>query len=125
MCENVSLRAPSASVPPAPESLVASLLPNEPDQRSPKLPASVWKEQELKHRTAGDIYVYFQEVLRSNLVSEHEGDYFQHMHTPLLLTLGRCQELNQVIEATHVDGPQQSIMDAGIIIHFLQKETNR
>lgn len=61
-------------------------------------------------------------VLQSNLVSEHEGDYFQHVHTPLLLTLGRRQELDQVIETTHVNGPQQPIMDAGVIIHFLQEK---
>ena len=58
--------------------------------------------------------------MQSNLVSEHEGDYFQHMHTPLLLTLGRCQELDQVVKAAHVNGPQKPVMDAGIIIHFLQ-----
>lgn len=47
------------------------------------------------------------------------------MHTPLLLTLGRRQELNQVIEAAHVNGPQQPIMDAGIIVHFLQQRQIR
>lgn len=63
-----------------------------------------------------------RKVLLSNLVSEHEGDDFQHMHTPLLLTLGRRQELDQVIEAAHVNGPKQPIMDAGIIIHFLHQD---
>ncbi len=53
--ENVSLRSPSASVPPAPESLSASPLLTEPDQRSPKRPASVRREEELKHTTAGDL----------------------------------------------------------------------
>lgn len=66
-----------------------------------------------------------QGVLQSNLVSEHEGDYFQDMHTPLLLTLSRCQELHQVIKAAYVNGPQQPIMDAGIIIHFLQERQIR
>lgn len=121
MCESVSLRAPSASVPPAPASLSASLLLNEPDRHSPKLPASVRNEEELKHRTAGDLCAYLEGVLPSNLVSEHEGDYFQHMHAPLLLALGRRQELDQVIETAHVNGPQQPIMDAGIIIHFLEE----
>lgn len=122
MCGSVWLRAPSPSVPPAPECLCASLLLYEPDQRSPELPVSVGKEQELKHRTAGKLYVFIENVLLSNLVSEHQGDYFQHMHTPLLLALGRRQELDQVIETAHVNGPQQPIMDAGIIIHFLQEK---
>ena len=58
-------------------------------------------------------------VLLTNLVSEHECDYFQNMQTPLLLTLGWCQERDQVIKAANVDGPQQSVMDTGIIIYFL------
>lgn len=108
MCENVSLHAPSPSVPPAPESLSASLLPNEHDRRLPRLQVSVKKEEELKHRISGHLYVYMlhlKRILQSNLVSEHKGDYFQHMHAPLLLTLRWCQKLNQVIEAAHVNGP--------------------
>lgn len=62
-CENVSLRAPSASVTPVPESLSSSLLLNEPDQRSPKHRVSVRKEEELKHRKAGDLYMDLQGVL--------------------------------------------------------------
>lgn len=65
--------------------------------------------------------VYLQVVLLSDLVSEHEGDYLQHVHTPLLLTLGRRQELDQVIKTAHVNGPQQPVMDTGIIVHFLQE----
>lgn len=42
------------------------------------------------------------------------------MQTPLLLTLGRRQELYQVIKATYMNGPEQPVMDAGIIIYFLQ-----
>lgn len=57
--------------------------------------------------------------VQSNLVSEHEGDYFQDMQTPLLLTLGRSQKFDQVVKAAHVNCPQESVMDAGIIIHFL------
>lgn len=65
-------------------------------------------------------------VISSNLVSEHECYYFQNMQTPLLLTLGRGQELDQVIEAANVKGPQHSVVDAGVIIHFLwdRKTTN-
>lgn len=90
MCENVSLHAPSPSVPPAPESLSASLLLIEHDRRLPKLQVSVKKEEELKHGIFGHLYIYMlhlQRILQSNLVSEHEGDYFQYMHAPLLLTL--------------------------------------
>lgn len=121
MCGNVSLRAPSASAPPAPENPSASLLLNERDRRSPKFLVSVKKGEQLKNRTAGGPYVHHQGILQSYLVSEHEGDYFQHMHTTLLLTLGRRQKLDQVIETAHVNGPQQPIMDAGIIVHFLQE----
>lgn len=42
------------------------------------------------------------------------------MQTPLLLTLGRSQELYQVIKATYMYGPEQPVVDAGIIVHFLQ-----
>lgn len=55
MCESVLPHVPSASVPPAPESLSASLLLNEPDRRSPKLLVSVRKEEELKHRSAANL----------------------------------------------------------------------
>lgn len=58
----------------------------------------------------------------SNLVSEHEGDYFQYMHTPLLFTLSRREKLDQIIKTAHVNGPQHPVMYAGIIIHFLSPE---
>lgn len=58
----------------------------------------------------------------SNLVSEHEGNDFQHVHTPLLLALSRRQKLDQVIKPAHVNGPQHPIVYAGIIIHLLLPE---
>lgn len=64
-------------------------------------------------------------ILLTNLVSEHKCDYFQNMQTPLLLTLGWRQELDQVIKAADVNGPQQSVVDAGIIIHFLGEKDNK
>lgn len=57
----------------------------------------------------------------SDLISEHEEDYFQHMHAPLLLARGGRQELNQVIKASVVHGPQQPIVNAGITVHLLQE----
>ena len=68
-----------------------------------------------------ELYMWGWGVAQSHLVSEHEWYYFQDMHTPLLLTLRWCQELHQVIKATYVKGPQQPVMDAGIIIHFLHE----
>lgn len=79
------------------------------------------QQNPLKQRTARTFRCALPKwIFLSNLVSEHKGDDFQHMHTPLLLTLCWGQELDQVIKAAHVNGPQHSIMDTGIIIHFLQ-----
>lgn len=121
-CESVSLPAPSVSATPVPESLSTSPVPSETGQHSPRSLESVRKERQgLKTWTnweSTSFWIQFSHYL----VSEHERDYFQDMQTPLLLTLGRCQKCDQVIKAAHVNCPQQSIMDAGIIIHFLQSK---
>lgn len=127
MCGNVWLHAPSASVTPAPENPSASALLSEPDQHSPAHQVSVKKFEEFSRIGEPEIQTHtvLLWVLLSNLVSEHECDYFQNMQTPLLLTLGRGQELDQVIEAANVKGPQHSVVDAGIVIHFLwDKQTD-
>lgn len=54
-----------------------------------------------------------------HLISEHEGDDFQDVEAPLLFTLSTGQELQQIIQSTHVNSPQQFIVNTGIIIHIL------
>lgn len=80
------------------------------------------KQRKLEHWTEGTLYKCKAEQSQSNLVSEHEGDYFQHVHAPLLLALSTCNKLDQVIKTAHVNGPQHPVMDAGIIIHLLQPD---
>lgn len=70
---------------------------------------------------SGVLRQHLKHLLQSDLISEHERDDLQHVHTPLLLTLGRRQELDQVVEAAHVNGPQHAVMDAGIVVHFLHR----
>lgn len=81
-------------------------------------------QERKKNSNTGNLEIYMQIFKtffrQSYLVSKHQGDYFQDMQTPLLLTLGWCQELYKVIKATYMYGPEQPVMDASIIIHFLQ-----
>lgn len=79
----------------------------------------LWGKENSNTETPADSNKSSKNFLQTNLVSEHKGDYFQHMHTPLLLTLGRGQKLDKIIKTTNVKSPQQPIVDAGIVIYFL------
>ena len=60
-------------------------------------------------------------IARHYLFSQHVRDDLYGMHAPLLLPLSTGNVEDQLVHATHIQGPQDLVMDAGVVIGSLYK----